>query len=150
MIRRPPRSTLFPYTTLFRSNSLAPRWNKVRIPVPYKPGFDYANIASYSVTVTNRGTADLRYTQLYLSQLLAVPPPVTVAPSPARGTVYELSGLPGTARAPVSLQFQQTGSRSYVRQFTVPGAAMWTCPPGVSSVAVFGIGAGGGRLIRRP
>src|SRR3712207_6871304 len=25
MIRRPPRSTLFPYTTLFRSMSLAPR-----------------------------------------------------------------------------------------------------------------------------
>src|SRR3712207_9034664 len=24
MIRRPPRSTLFPYTTLFRSNALAP------------------------------------------------------------------------------------------------------------------------------
>src|SRR5947209_15630965 len=26
MIRRPPRSTLFPYTTLFRSNG-KPRWN---------------------------------------------------------------------------------------------------------------------------
>src|SRR2546429_1034529 len=25
MIRRPPRSTLFPYTTLFRSNSVCPR-----------------------------------------------------------------------------------------------------------------------------
>ncbi len=129
------------------NNSLAPRWNKVRIPVPYKPGFDYANVASYSVTVTNRGTADLRYTQLYLSQLLAVPPPVTVAPSPARGTVYELSGLPGSARAPVSLQFQQTGTRSYVRQFTVPGAAMWTCPPGVSSVAVYEEGGSGSGMI---
>src|ERR1039457_2289216 len=26
MIRRPPRSTLFPYTTLFRSQSLTPGW----------------------------------------------------------------------------------------------------------------------------
>src|SRR5438445_8312322 len=26
MIRRPPRSTLFPYTTLFRSRSLVPGW----------------------------------------------------------------------------------------------------------------------------
>src|SRR6266511_4662411 len=26
MIRRPPRSTLFPYTTLFRSRPAAPRW----------------------------------------------------------------------------------------------------------------------------
>lgn len=126
------------------NNSQAPRWNKVRIPVPYQAGFDYANVASYAVTVTNRGTGDLRFTQLYLSQLLAVPPPVTVAPSPARGAVYELAGLPGTARAPVSLQFQQTGTRSYVKQFTVPGTAMWTCPPGVSSVAVFAIGGGGG------
>src|SRR2546430_13699593 len=28
MIRRPPRSTLFPYTTLFRSSRLAPRFAK--------------------------------------------------------------------------------------------------------------------------
>src|SRR3712207_8042123 len=28
MIRRPPRSTLFPYTTLFRSNSTAGVWNE--------------------------------------------------------------------------------------------------------------------------
>src|SRR2546430_13406366 len=26
MIRRPPRSTLFPYTTLFRSNTASPDW----------------------------------------------------------------------------------------------------------------------------
>src|SRR3712207_7682579 len=26
MIRRPPRSTLFPYTTLFRSNGRSPSW----------------------------------------------------------------------------------------------------------------------------
>src|SRR5437870_9324220 len=28
MIRRPPRSTLFPYTTLFRSRATAPGWPK--------------------------------------------------------------------------------------------------------------------------
>src|SRR5260221_7636338 len=28
MIRRPPRSTLFPYTTLFRSSSIATRYQK--------------------------------------------------------------------------------------------------------------------------
>src|SRR3712207_7666793 len=27
MIRRPPRSTLFPYTTLFRSSASSPRWS---------------------------------------------------------------------------------------------------------------------------
>src|SRR5256885_5330233 len=28
MIRRPPRSTLFPYTTLFRSNCYGPSWGR--------------------------------------------------------------------------------------------------------------------------
>src|SRR3712207_9518039 len=32
MIRRPPRSTLFPYTTLFRSGRFAPEAFTVRIP----------------------------------------------------------------------------------------------------------------------
>src|SRR3712207_7182647 len=37
MIRRPPRSTLFPYTTLFRSDLMAshPAW---RLPLGYKDG----------------------------------------------------------------------------------------------------------------
>src|SRR3712207_7859590 len=30
MIRRPPRSTLFPYTTLFRSNLIEPWWKVLR------------------------------------------------------------------------------------------------------------------------
>src|SRR5689334_24019273 len=34
MLRRPPRSTLFPYTTLFRSASLAPRDGRHPAPVP--------------------------------------------------------------------------------------------------------------------
>src|SRR3712207_2019274 len=33
MIRRPPRSTLFPYTTLFRSQVLAPHGRAVELPV---------------------------------------------------------------------------------------------------------------------
>src|SRR2546428_2662945 len=32
MIRRPPRSTLFPYTTLFRSSILRERWGASRLP----------------------------------------------------------------------------------------------------------------------
>src|SRR5260370_16874768 len=34
MIRRPPRSTLFPYTTLFRSHDLAERLGLVRVDEP--------------------------------------------------------------------------------------------------------------------
>src|SRR2546426_5578166 len=33
MIRRPPRSTLFPYTTLFRSRRLEPRARQVALPI---------------------------------------------------------------------------------------------------------------------
>src|SRR2546426_5844615 len=36
MIRRPPRSTLFPYTTLFRSNLWA-SWSRVDLPAPDGP-----------------------------------------------------------------------------------------------------------------
>jgi hypothetical protein len=130
------------------NSSASPRWSKIRVTLPYNPLFDYANVASYSVTVTNRGNLtppgaqpQLLFTQLYLSALQAVPPPVTVQ-SPARGAVYELAGLPGSARAACSMQFQQTGTKTYVKQFTVPGATTWTCPPGVTSVAVFAIGGG--------
>src|SRR6266536_3560164 len=34
MIRRPPRSTLFPYTTLFRSRSPPRRWHDSRVAHP--------------------------------------------------------------------------------------------------------------------
>src|SRR2546429_5538553 len=36
MIRRPPRSTLFPYTTLFRSGLVLPR-NKTKIKLVHRP-----------------------------------------------------------------------------------------------------------------
>src|SRR5256885_2808708 len=35
MIRRPPRSTLFPYTTLFRSIEAAADWDNLRSPETY-------------------------------------------------------------------------------------------------------------------
>src|SRR3712207_8915912 len=34
MIRRPPRSTLFPYTTLFRSTEVGPRVAQNAVPLP--------------------------------------------------------------------------------------------------------------------
>src|SRR5256885_12623614 len=37
MIRRPPRSTLFPYTTLFRSQGLAPRARPLNQPPANRP-----------------------------------------------------------------------------------------------------------------
>src|SRR3712207_8835433 len=37
MIRRPPRSTLFPYTTLFRSFPLVPAWSVAWTPIVFGP-----------------------------------------------------------------------------------------------------------------
>src|SRR5256886_12705492 len=37
MIRRPPRSTLFPYTTLFRSVALFPIDERLRYFIPFRP-----------------------------------------------------------------------------------------------------------------
>src|SRR5688572_32024038 len=38
MIQRPPRSTLFPYTTLFRSVKASDRWGPYRQASPHRPG----------------------------------------------------------------------------------------------------------------
>src|SRR2546429_2724366 len=46
MIRRPPRSTLFPYTTLFRSLAGLPRWAEARVATTY----DSCAICRYSST----------------------------------------------------------------------------------------------------
>src|SRR2546422_7750650 len=48
MIRRPPRSTLFPYTTLFRSRAAARRscGGDPRVSGPYEPGASSVRAAS--------------------------------------------------------------------------------------------------------
>src|SRR2546421_7604065 len=50
MIRRPPRSTLFPYTTLFRSRSSSSRCTRIQVPSPprKKPRFLLSTIWSGS------------------------------------------------------------------------------------------------------
>src|SRR2546430_17507488 len=62
MIRRPPRSTLFPYTTLFRS---------INLPLPGSLGIecrttggtnDYTMIVTYSTTVTVTGNPQAQVT----------------------------------------------------------------------------------------
>jgi hypothetical protein len=126
------------------NQSGAPKWTKVRMTLSSSTTFDYQNVAGYSLTVTNRGSSDLRFTQLYLSALTAVPPPTPIGPTPQRGVVYDLAGLAGAARAPVSLQFQQGGTQTYTRQFVNPGVWQWLCPPGVTTVSVYNIGGGGG------
>src|SRR4051794_41474217 len=51
MIRRPPRSTLFPYTTLFRSLLTKPERRRVDLPIRYV-GFEIPN--RFESDVANR------------------------------------------------------------------------------------------------
>src|SRR2546422_7392919 len=46
MIRRPPRSTLFPYTTLFRSRLVLEGLERVPAAAPDKPAFFYVHLMS--------------------------------------------------------------------------------------------------------
>src|SRR5258708_11824704 len=61
MIRRPPRSTLFPYTTLFRSNQRRelPRWIKANTPRLSKP-----SRPKHSLRLAMRVWADRKSTRL--------------------------------------------------------------------------------------
>jgi len=51
MIRRPPRSTLFPYTTLFRSAERIRRVGLLHFTSPYLPGSDPAQAPWHFVSV---------------------------------------------------------------------------------------------------
>src|SRR2546422_3559802 len=64
MIRRPPRSTLFPYTTLFRSARTAPAWTLTRMnSAPTAAATASAARASFFSTFTPSG-ADRKSTRL--------------------------------------------------------------------------------------
>src|SRR2546427_3454535 len=59
MIRRPPRSTLFPYTTLFRSGGLsAAQWARGEFPAP-----DHGVAARHPAAAAHRG-GDRKSTRL--------------------------------------------------------------------------------------
>src|SRR5256885_10797595 len=57
MIRRPPRSTLFPYTTLFRSSLLSLGWERLEQPHPMRGGFDAGSFPEMSLLVERRKAA---------------------------------------------------------------------------------------------
>src|SRR5256885_12007535 len=73
MIRRPPRSTLFPYTTLFRS-LLAPALGFAASPVTITAAWARATppgvtTAAAYLTVTNDGAADRLRSEEHTSEL---------------------------------------------------------------------------------
>src|SRR3712207_7808905 len=64
MIRRPPRSTLFPYTTLFRSHELDPLQPDRNDDVPLVDGLDVAGISINRRLASEEVTADRKSTRL--------------------------------------------------------------------------------------
>jgi hypothetical protein len=124
-------------------NGAVPKFTKVRVPIPASAVFSFANVAAYSLTVTNRGTGDLQFTDLYIDSLTAVPP-TTPAGTLQRGVVYDLAGMTGSARTAPSFQFQQPGTLVEVtRTLNTPGAGQWVAPALCTTLAVAGVGPGG-------
>src|SRR3712207_7010500 len=84
MIRRPPRSTLFPYTTLFRSDQVAPFGVPVTLgrralsgsargdagAEPALPGFDLLNLPRPPATRSEEHTSELQSRQYLVCRLL--------------------------------------------------------------------------------
>src|SRR2546426_4481300 len=62
MIRRPPRSTLFPYTTLFRSVQDVPLWDIDRIEIISGPGATLwgANAVNGVINIITKPVPDTR------------------------------------------------------------------------------------------
>src|SRR3712207_7596975 len=88
MIRRPPRSTLFPYTTLFRSLFARARGNPSR-PLRTMPGMRalLAVLASYAAGVKDRKSTRLNSSHANISYAvfcLKKKKQTDIAPHPAR------------------------------------------------------------------
>ncbi|HMH89687.1 MAG TPA: hypothetical protein VK586_01250 [Streptosporangiaceae bacterium] len=120
----------------------SPVFSRITMTIPLGSApFDYTRVAAYKLTVTNH-IGRLRWVTAYLNSLTAFPATTTSAPV-TRGNLYTLYGITGTARAPVSLQFQQPAVPGTPSTFSTPGAASYTAPPGTAWLKVECIGGGG-------
>src|SRR3712207_7611919 len=70
MIRRPPRSTLFPYTTLFRSPTLAEAERKDADRYLFVRG-DISGVQSFLYTITSKGALRMLRARSAFLELLA-------------------------------------------------------------------------------
>jgi hypothetical protein len=136
--------------TVHASNSPgSPNWQQVTVPIPAQNAagnFVFSNVTRYQFNATNRGVGGFRYAQMYLDAVTANPRSAQT-PAAVRGAMYSLLGIQGTARAPVSLQFQQAPGTGGTVTVTLPGPAgtpqSWVAPSGVTSVTVAEIAPGG-------
>src|SRR6266542_650449 len=107
MIRRPPRSTLFPYTTLFRSTTGRP--GRMRSPVPAEPDRPVVDRKS---TRLNSSHGSISYAVFCLkkkrialarrcSPIRYQPHHRRTLPHPSQGRVSHMIGTPLFARYPL-------------------------------------------------
>src|SRR5256885_13887133 len=89
MIRRPPRSTLFPYTTLFRS--LTYRWTLITVPQGSNAQLSNATAVNPTFLVDTKGT--------YVAQLIVNDGQANSAP--ATVTISTLNSPPVANPGPV-------------------------------------------------
>jgi len=123
----------------------APVFSRVTMHVPQgSTTFNYASVASYSLVCTNRQHPVPRLTWVtgYLDTLTALPPSATTNPV-TRGSLVTLYGLQGTARAPVSLTFQQAPAAGTPTTITAAGAGTYTVPALTAWLKVECTGGGG-------
>lgn len=123
----------------------SPVFTRITIPVPQASvTFDYDSVASYSLVITNRQDRVRRLTWVtgYLDALTAYPGSTQVTPV-VRGAVYTIYGVQGTARAPVSMSFQQPPSPGTTTTITATGPGTYTVPAGTAYLKVENTGGGG-------
>jgi hypothetical protein len=121
-----------------------PKWFLFSSSIPQGvAGFNYASVASYSVTMSNEvvnSKSVYARMVIWLDAVVANPPSLA-SPASQRGVVYKIMGTPGTARTPVSCQFQLPQSGSVSAELS--GSGLWWPPVGVTSAQAECIGGGG-------
>src|SRR5256886_8323842 len=113
MIRRPPRSTLFPYTTLFRSHTVGFGIKRSALGLKPNAGLNIvaASVASHPDTAPGIGT--FNYQPVAGTQ----PPPLGPDRRGTKGFSYDSDGVPGKA---AKVEYWVLGGRAQTRQVIRP------------------------------
>jgi len=123
----------------------APVFTRVSMRIPQNSTtFNYQSVGSYSFEILNRHdrVRRLSWVTAYVDTLAAYPPSQTATPV-TRGAIYTLYGLLGTARAPVSLAFQQPPTAGSPSTITATGIGSYTVLAGTAWLKPEAIGGGG-------
>src|SRR2546423_4640864 len=99
MIRRPPRSTLFPYTTLFRSE-IGAREASVAVRRPLHRGPHAVAVAEEDVVRSEEHTSELQSLAYLVCRLLLEKKKTRTYASPDRGRMASATYTPSSFHSP--------------------------------------------------